>query len=559
MVTENSQKSNIDFDDLNQFGCEFASKEDLAKFLQYKEQFKEYYFLNLSGKPAILKMYTGEEGLKYEYSSIYDFKQFHVEEHFMVEGRKYPEKRYFADQWLEDPALRTRYEKCVFDPSGKDLGDKIFNFWTGFVEPKKGDVSVFLNHIDMLIDGTTEQKEHLVKLIAHQIRFPHVQSGTSIALRGPQGAGKTTISMCIAAMCPNHCKVVDDTEDLFGFNSETLHTKYFFMEEAVWGGNKSSEGKLKNAITADTRAIKIKNLTGTTIKNYAFYIFTSNEDWMVPVGPGDRRFNVFDCTSKLEATPGYFEKFYEWLHGEGKHALLHYFLYEIDLEGFNPKKAIDTKAKTDLKTLSLKPVEKFIYNLLSSEIDYQPLLTDGWEEEVRLTRADLYSFFLENTSTNRVEQGEFSRKLASIFDFVPNWKDNWKDRKNGGFYKLPSKAECRTMFAKFLKEDPAMLFPVEEVVLASETAPGSDSQHVEKKLCPAIVAAPVEAVKAVVANQVEAKPAEVIQTIKTELQKAKEKEWVATVAKPKPEKKKYSAKLAFVKNKGSEVIQGNAT
>jgi len=557
MVTENSQKSNIDFDNLDQFGCEFASKEDLAKFLQYKEEFKEYYFLNLNGRPAILKVFNDDDGLQYQYSSIHDFKEYHVQEHFMVQGRKYPEKRYFADLWLEDATLRTRYEKCVFDPSGKDLGDKVFNFWTGFVEPKKGDVSKFLSHIDMLIDGSKEQKEHLVKLLAYQFRFPHIQTGTSVALRGPQGAGKTTISMCIKAMCPNHCYVVDKTEELFGFNSETLHTKFFFMEEAVWGGNKSSEGQLKNAITADTRSIKIKNLTGTTIKNYAFYVFTSNEDWMVPVGPGDRRFNVYDCTSRLEAIPGYFDEFYAWINGEGKHALLHYFLHEIDLEGFNPKKAIDTKAKTDLKTLSLKPVEKFIYNLLSGEIDYEPLLSSGWEEEARLTRADLYSFFLENTSTNRVEQGEFSRKLASIFDFAPNWKDNWKDRKHGGFYKLPSKAEGRIMFAKFLKEDPATLFPAQEVVEAIQAAPELPEFADEETLRPAVVAAPVEPVKAPVAHQVAESSKEVVERIKDQLQKSKEKEWVGAVAQPKPERMKYSSKLAFVKDKGSESTMGS--
>lgn len=556
MVTENTQMSNIDFDDLEQFGVEFASEEDLAKFFIYKAQFEDYYFLNMSGKPVVMKMYQDDADLRYEYSSIYDFKQFHKEEHFMVVGRKSNEKKYFADMWLENANLRTRYDSCVFDPSGKNVTEKTFNFWRGFVEPVKGDVAKFLKHIDLLIDGTVAQKEYLLKRIAFEFRYPHIQTGTSIALRGPQGAGKTTISMTVQALCPNHCKVVDDIEDLFGFNSETLHTKFFFMEEAVWGGNKSSEGKLKNAITANTRNIRIKNITGTTVKNYAFYIFTSNEDWMVPVGPGDRRFSVFDCTSKLEAIPGYFDDFYAWLHGEGKHALLHYFLYEIDLEGFNPKKTIETQAKTDLKTLSLKPVEKFLFNILSGEIDYAPLDTDGWAGEVRLTRADLYNYFLENTSTNRVEQGEFSRKLATVFGFVPNWKDNWKDKKHGGFYKLPGKKECMAMFAKFLKEDTAMLFPGCFEV-KKEVEEGAQAIEEEIVFTPAVV----KIVKPVVVQPIVVKKVqtaeEKIKAIEKKLKAAQSKaeEQARKPAPPPIPKKKYQIMKLPIKGKNTLTMQ----
>lgn len=473
MVTENKIKSTTQKTNraprkkknivhiLNQFeidGLTMNSQYDMEKYIGYKILFNKYSFVKLSGKPVILQKIQEDGVIKYEYTSITDFKQFHVEEHFYTHNGFKKEKRYFADIWLENPKLRTRYHSTTFNPESVTCEDKeVFNYWTGFVEAKQGDVSVFLNHIDLLIDGTKEQKEHLIKLIAYQVRNPHIQTGTHLALRGKPGAGKTSVSLSVKAICPNHSRVEDDIENLFGFNAESLHVKFFLMEEAVWGGNKSSEGKLKNLLTADSRNISIKNLTGITIKNYGFYIFTSNEDWMVPVGLGDRRFNVFDCTSTLIDNTEYFDTYYEWLNGDGKHALMNYFLHEIDLSDFNPRKTINTKAKTELKATSLKGTEKFIFDIINNDIDCD-LLPGRWEENHKVKRSMLYEYFDKSNKFGKISQGEFSRKLAQIFQFTDNWKDNWKNQELGGFYKFPSKRRCMELLAIYMKENVEDLF-----------------------------------------------------------------------------------------------------
>lgn len=443
-------------------GYEFSSLQEMEKYQGYVKRFSEYSFLNLSGKPVITKQAYNSAGLIYEFSSPADFHGFHKEEHFFAVNGKKIEKIYFSKEWIENKNLRTRYDSTTFDTSPEGTPPNVFNFWTGYVEPKEGDVTPFLNHINNLIIGTQEHKDHLIKLLAYTVRFPHIQAGTSIALRGKQGSGKTTVSMVLKAICPNHCKIIDDIENLFGFNAETVHVKYFLCEESVWGGEKSKENKLKNLITCDSRSINIKNLNGLDIKNYGFYIFTSNSDWMIPVGPNDRRFNIFDCADTYIDNRTYFNEFYTWLHGDGKNFIMDYFLNKIDLTGFEPRNTISTDAKTDLKKLSLDAIDKFIFNILSSEIDFEPIEVQGWHDEIRLVRKDFFEFFKKSTSTNRVEQGEFSRKLAEIFGFPQKWQDNWKQRIEGsgttGIYKLPSKKECRVLFAKHIKENPEQLF-----------------------------------------------------------------------------------------------------
>ncbi|WGS54421.1 DUF5906 domain-containing protein [Paraburkholderia sp. D15] len=447
-------------DDLDQFGFLFNSVEDLAKYKKYVEYFEKYSLLNLNGKTVIVSSRTDPDvGLIYEFKSIKDFHDYHRRDNFYVCENDRCTKKFFSFLWIESETLCTRYEYATFNVNPEFKNPEALNFWHGFVEPKKGDHKPFLDHIDKLIDGTKEHKDHLIKLLAYTVRYPQKQTGTSVALKGKQGCGKTTISLTLSEMCPKHSRIIDDVDDIFGFNDSTIHLKYFLMEESVWGGDKTKEGKLKNAITAKTRNIAIKHVSGTTIPNVAFYVFTSNEDWIVPIGTNDRRFNVFNCTDTLIGDREYFDKYYKWLEGEGKHYLVNYFMNEIDLTGFDPKNLVANDAKTEVKVQSLRPVEKYLYNLLSGELDYEFLSMQQWAMEAKLNRAEFFQHFKENSVfSNRIEIMEFSKTLGKIFNFPSNWAVNWKGGSTKPFYRLPGKAECQSLFAAYIGEKANMLF-----------------------------------------------------------------------------------------------------
>ena len=453
------------------YGLDFASDDDEKKFREYIKAFSVYSFMNLAGKPVIVKPYTEDGVFKYEFSSVNDFRTFHKQDHFFIlDGKKY-EKMYFANFWLENETMRKRYTTTVFDPSNKHSHDA-FNFWRGYIKPIKGNHQPFIDHIGKLIKGDQAEKDYIIKLLAYSVRFPNRLTSVALAFRGAQGAGKSTISETMRELCPNHTKVFDSMDVLFDFNAETVHTKYFLMEESVWGGEVSKQGKLKNLITCQHRAIKVKNLTGFDIKNYGFFIFTSNEAWMLPVEKGDRRFSIFDCTKDLIDKFDYFDTYYSWLRNGGANALLHYFLYEIDLTGFNPKTVVSNSAKTDVKTIGLPPVERFILGALSDDICVESLTNvsieqnqdekyemESWDfDQIKVNRTQLYTEFCDYTKREKVDQTLFSRKLAEIFQFPINWKTSWKSGKNY-YYKLSSKVHCMEMFAEYLKEKPEQLFP----------------------------------------------------------------------------------------------------
>jgi len=436
----------------------FCTKKDLEIYLDCIERYNQkYVFMDLEGTSVISEIVTikKKNTVNYKHRTHAKFLEATCDDIYYVEDRKgNPRKMYFNQEYLENKEIRVRFSNAVFNPDPEFDDDTTYNFWKGFVEPRKGDVSKFINHVDKLIVGTKEQKMHLIKQLAWSVRFPHDNFGVVPAFRGSPGCGKSTLSETFMAICPNHSIMTSDLKSLLeGFNGETVYIKYFLGEEALWGGDKALEGKFKHAVTGETRAIEIKGVTKFYIDNHSQFILTTNEKWVMPVGRGDRRGEIFDCTETMVGKENhpYFADYKEWLYGEGKHALVYYFMYEIDLEGFNPRELVETKAKLDVKLTSLGHVAQFLYNALSGDISDGSL--DKWTDiEIQPKRQDLFEIF-QNNSRSKVTIREFSQTMAEIFNFDKNWKDNWKSSSRGSYYKLGTLQAARLAFCSYIKAE----------------------------------------------------------------------------------------------------------
>lgn len=471
------------------YGYNFASSKDLEKFESYVKRYNKYLFMNLQGKQTIsTKAFDPTtEKVEWEHMSFRDFREHTKSDIFYVinENSGNKQKMYFCEEWLETEWMRTQYRRTTFNPDPNfKCPDDVYNFWEGYVEPKKGDVSRFINHIDTLIDGTKEEKEYLIKLLAYSVQFPHIITGTTIAMFGAEGSGKSTVSLVMAAICPNHYIMKDDIEKVMnGFNGETLAVKYFLWEEALWGGSKKDQGKFKHFVTGADRSIEIKGVTKISVKNYAFHIFTSNNEWLVPVDKTDRRNNIYNCSNTLIGNYKYFAEFTEWLNGEGKHYIMNFFKNEVDLTDFNPRQTVQTDIKIDVKIKSLDDFSSFMMAVLNGDVTDHSL--DDWNDvETSIGRDDLYNSFLNYHPHSRMDKREFSQKLSNLLQFSvksEKWKDNWKkkvDGKSFAYYKLPVKLEAQELFAKTLNETVDTLF--NRVLKTKETGKLSYSDLVKK-------------------------------------------------------------------------------
>ncbi|MCW3688920.1 DUF5906 domain-containing protein [Burkholderia cenocepacia] len=483
------------------------TQEDKDEFEKYSKLYhSKYIFIkNMSGKSLILvpevsvDEVQGEDGKKsykstitYDVMSHKDFKESTVKDTYFVKQenpntqKNVITEKCFSEFWLKTKtSICRQYERTVFDPNPNFRNLDYFNMWTGFVDGKKGNVEPYISHIHKLI-GNKEQAEHLIKLMAYTVKYPHKNTKTSIVLFGEQGCGKTTVSETFRSICPNHSKVVSDLErDLLGsFNDRYIQTKYFLHEESSWAGDKKTANKIKDMITGETRSNRVKYLNGYEVKNYGFHIFTSNSDNPINVESGDRRFNVFECSSELIGNYEYFEKYYKWLDGEGKHALVYYFMNEVDLNGFVPSKIIKTKSHDKVKSNNLNPIGKYLLELLQCEIEWTPdSFTFNGEEgytcsfmwrrgEIRIGRDIAYEGFLKFCQEHHIKamdytKTKFTSELASIFKFEEKYKDNWKS-KGVGFYKFKQLNESRKLFCEKFAMEYENIFDLSEYEVAKK-------------------------------------------------------------------------------------------
>jgi len=241
-----------------------------------------------------------------------------------------------ADVWL-DWADRREYSSLVFDPSGgnimKDDVDglgKTYNLWNGFAVEEKED-----GNCDMLLDHIYENMCHsndvwydfFMSWFAHIIQVPEGIPGCAIVIHGDKGCGKSIVMEEIFAnilLHPYGMKTAD-MKTVFGhFNARVENKLLVVMTEAFWGGDRTVEANLKDAITSNSFTLKLKGVDDMEIPNYRRFACTANAGFVVPATKDERRFFVLKCLSTLCGNPEHFGALMDqMLNEDGYGKLMH--------------------------------------------------------------------------------------------------------------------------------------------------------------------------------------------------------------------------------------------
>ena len=366
--------------------------------------------------------------------------------------------------WFNHPKRR-QLEGIVFAP-GKDTPGQ-YNLWRGFAaEPVQGDCSLYLNHIkDVICSGDENIYKYVIGWMAHSVQNLGDLVGTAIVLKGKQGAGKGIFVREFGRLFGGHFTHISQSSHLTGkFNAHLKQTIVLFADEACWGGDKQAEGPLKALITEPTLLIEGKGQDPITVKNHVHVLVSSNNDWVVPCGPEERRFLVVEVSEKRAQDGEYFGAIQKEMDAGGREALLHYMM-NYDLKGVDLRSFPKTEALFEMKMLGASPVYKFWYEkLLAGALDCE---LDSWNEGVILTAKlqDEYARFAGNAGVRHkgtdTELGAQLRKLVTPGHEI-------KDRqmikgKRHQTYKFPPLAECRQYFETLMTQK--IEWPAEGVVL----------------------------------------------------------------------------------------------
>lgn len=132
--------------------------------------------------------------------------------------------------------------------------------------------------------------------------------------------------------------------------------------------SKAGEGVLKQLVTEPQIAIERKFFDSVMARNCLHILIASNNDWVVPAGPDERRFFVLDVDDSRQQDPAYFDPIYAEMDNGGREAMLHD-LRKVDLRCFNIREPPASKALGEQKVQSLDPHAKWwLDKLMAGEL-----------------------------------------------------------------------------------------------------------------------------------------------------------------------------------------------
>lgn len=376
--------------------------------------------------------------------------------------------------WLTHP-LRRSYHAMYFDPGkngeGRDVPGQ-YNLWRGWaVAPKPGDWSKMRAHIrNVLASGNPEYDDYIVKWAAWAVQNPDKQAETALVFRGARGAGKGVFGSALKNLFGRHGLQIFSPSQVTGkFNAHFLDCCLLFADESIIPGKDGGESQLKGLITETQLPIEKKGRDITTAANRLHVVMASNESWVVPAAPDERRFAVFDVDESQKQSKTYFAPLFAELDSGGLAAML-FDLLAMDLGDFHPRWNIpDTEALKRQKIQSLSGLDAYLYDLLCVGTFPEEIDKDGKPKKTATGVPFRSTYFLRDEATRwlRARHGEQHVSGNDVTELLVKLGAT-KYRRGGGGERgllLPS---LETMRAKW----DALKFPVKwPTVAESETAP----------------------------------------------------------------------------------------
>ena len=250
-----------------------------------------------------------------------------------------------------------------------------------FEESRDG-CSLYLDHIDQVICGNYQGRKrealgHYLICWMSKCLTTHGKDRVKVApvLQGRQGTGKGTMVSLFGEIFGRHFLHIQNSSRLTdNFNIHMMDKLLVYVNEAVFGGNRSVMNMLKGLLTEDEIQLEAKYMNSFTGRNHLKFIYSSNEDWVVPVEWDDRRYLVIDISDQYTNNPNAREYFTQlrkqWYNGNGKEHLYKFLTSdqimkqadELNYEYDRPK----TTASVD-QLLQTDPVVSWLQQLFLDE------------------------------------------------------------------------------------------------------------------------------------------------------------------------------------------------
>lgn len=344
---------------------------------------EKYAFVVWGKDHVIVKLNNG--GQPIEVNRLATFYNRHKNDIALIPGRGGAKPREVAREWMKW-RYRATYDGVGFSPANK-LPSHVLNFWRGFaVAPAQGDWSHLLRHT--FVVTCRENPVYFAAVmswLADIIQRPEERHNTAVVTIGMPGSGKTTPPWFFSLLMPNNRALISKSHLLTGkFNSPLEHALFVHLEEAVWAGDREAEGVLKSLISEAYHMIERKGLDAQMVPNYARLWMNSNNEWVVPVRPGDRRFLVLrglDTYATAVASDAerraHFDPMYAQMQSQaGQAAMLYDLMHLRQPDWIDLRSPVKTPWLEEQRSATMEPHEAWLLHVLEEGVISQEAGSD---------------------------------------------------------------------------------------------------------------------------------------------------------------------------------------
>ncbi len=212
---------------------------------------------------------------------------------------------------------RARCKAKIFNPARPPGRHRDFlNMYEGFgMEPKEPATRELANaapllraHVrEVICHGSAVEFEFLETCLAQLVQYPWRKLGIVFVLKAKEGAGKNTLLDVLRKIFGRHGIEVTSAKHVTGnFNNHLQNKIIVVLNEAVWGGDKQSEGTLKASITESFSMFEPKGVDAKEGTNYWTFFISSNEKWCIPASADSRRYHMLPVSDHRIGDKAYF-------------------------------------------------------------------------------------------------------------------------------------------------------------------------------------------------------------------------------------------------------------
>ncbi len=301
----------------------------------------------------------------------------------------------FLNKWFQD-AYKREFDRLDFLPPPFFCHEYTFNKFKGFAvddyELEDFDkltdtermevIEPILRHIWFLSGETQEAYDYMINIISHKIQYPGILQSVNIVLRSEQGCGKNALLDFLGnkIIGEEYYMSSANSDDFLGRFADGIDSKLLVVFNEMDGtAGYNHSARLKEFATEKVIKQEQKYQATRSVRNCSQIWYATNKSNPVKVEIGDRRFVVFDCSTKPLYIPMYFEGLFPVLEQQLTAKCFHWYCkYKITIpEKYNFKlhRPI-TKAYIELRNVNKDKIVRFLewynYRKIESKNEEKP-------------------------------------------------------------------------------------------------------------------------------------------------------------------------------------------